>query len=200
MTFSAQLIDLGKYLAGEFDNQQQALEHPAWFVHLRLWMRPINLFTEDSITFFAEQANVINLDRPYRPRIIRLRERENIEVEYYMFKDITEVAGAGENRDLLSTISVDRIEFLPNCTLRVKTETLTANRYRFQTTPIIDRPCSFNYQGTNFQVSLGFEVTQDTLHTYDKGIDPKTGQAIWGALMGAYSFTKRQNFATELAV
>jgi CpeT/CpcT family (DUF1001) len=163
-------------------------------------MRPINLFTEDSITLFAEQATVINLDRPYRPRIIRLRERETIEVEYYMFQDITEVVGAGRDRELLSTISVDRIEFLPNCTLRVKTETLTANRYRFQTTPIIDRPCSFNYQGTNFQVCLGFDVTKDNLQTYDKGIDPQTGQPIWGALIEPYFFTKRQSFSTELAV
>jgi hypothetical protein len=200
MTFSPEIIALGKYLAGEFDNQKQTLEQPAWFVHLRLWMRPITLFSEDSITLFAEQASVVNLDRPYRPRIIRIREREAIEVEYYMFGDITKVAGAGRDRFLLSKISVEQIEFLPNCTLRVSTEKLAENRYHFQTTPVIDRPCSFNYQGTTFQVFLGFDVTEETLQTYDKGIDPQTGQAIWGALMGAYCFTKRQDFSTELAV
>jgi len=49
MNFSPQLIALGEYLAGEFDNRE----------HLRLWQRPVNLFTEDSITLFAEQASVI---------------------------------------------------------------------------------------------------------------------------------------------
>ncbi|MDJ0689048.1 MAG: CpcT/CpeT family chromophore lyase [Xenococcaceae cyanobacterium MO_188.B32] len=48
MTLSPQLIALGTYLAGEFDNQQQALAEPAWYVHLRLWKRPVPLFTEDS--------------------------------------------------------------------------------------------------------------------------------------------------------
>lgn len=72
MSFSPNLIVLGEYLAGKFDNREQALADPAWFVHLQLWQRPVNLFTEDSITLFAEQANIVNLDRPYRQRIMRL--------------------------------------------------------------------------------------------------------------------------------
>lgn len=200
MSLSPQPIALGKYLAGEFDNQQQALAQPAWFVHLRLWMRPVAIFTEDSITLFAEQANIVNLDRPYRPRILRLREREDIEVEYYAFKDINKVKGAGLNRELLQQITPENLDFLPNCTLKVMTTKIDDVRYSFKTTPLTKTPCTFNYQGNTFQVFLGFTATAQELQTYDKGIDPATGKAIWGALMGSYCFTKRQDFSDELSI
>ncbi|WP_255502467.1 CpcT/CpeT family chromophore lyase [Okeania sp. KiyG1] len=32
----------------------------------------------------------------------------------------------------------------------------------------------------------------------DKGIDPQTGQGIWGALMGPYKFMKCCSFSSEL--
>lgn len=198
MAFTPQLIALANYLAGEFDNKQQALEQPAWYVHLRLWIRPVPIFTEDSIALFAEQANVIKLNQPYRPRILRLRQKENIEVEFYMFKDLTTAQGAGQNKDLINNITSDKIKFLPNCTLKVTTPEANMGKYSFETTPISDKPCSVTYQETTFQVFLGFKVTDDALLTYDKGIDPDTGKGTWGALMGAYQFNKRQDFSGEL--
>lgn len=198
MSFSPQLEALAAYLAGEFDNQQQALEQPAWYVHLRLWIRPVPIFTQDSLTLYAEQANIIKLDQPYRPRILRLRQREEIEVEFYMFEDIATARGAGQNKDLIQQITPEKIKFLPNCTLKVATEQLASGKYCFKTTPVTDKSCRVTYQGTTFQVFLGFEATADELQTYDKGIDPETGRGTWGALMGAYRFTKRQDFSAEL--
>lgn len=200
MTFSPQLKVLGKYLAGEFDNQQQALQQPAWYVNLRLWIRPVPIFTEDSITLFAEQANILNLNLPYRPRILRLREQENIKVEYYMFRDLAQARGAGQDKSLLPQITPKDIEFLPDCTLKVTAERLSDDRYLFKTAPVSDTPCSFCYQGNTYQVFLGFEATATELYTYDKGINPDTGQATWGAMMGAYRFTKREDFAAELSI
>jgi hypothetical protein len=202
MVFSPELVALGKYLAGEFENKQQALAEPAWYVNLRLWQRPIPLFREDSITLFAEQASVIDLDRPYRPRILRLKHHQSnpqqLQVEYYMFKDLTAIAGASRHLELIQQIKPEQIEFLPNCTLNIQIETLSSNNYRFQAFSASDRPCSFIYQGNTYQVALGFVVTSEQLETYDKGIDPKTGKAMWGALLGPYRFTKRQDFSTEL--
>jgi hypothetical protein len=193
-TLSPKLIAIGQYLSGEFENKQQALESPAWYVHLRLWLKPVPLFLEDSITIFAEQASILNLDRPYRPRILRITSSQtdgiDLEVRHYMFKDIEAVKGAGRNRDLLKKITTEQIEYLPNCNLNVSVEELAVNRFHFRATPTSDRPCSFTYDGKTFQVALGFEVTPDELLTYDKGIDINTGQPIWGALMGAYRYSK----------
>ena len=197
MNFSPQLTTLANYLAGEFSNQQQALGQPAWYVNLRLWIRPVPIFTDDSITLFAEQANILKLDLPYRPRILRLRERETIEVEFYMFKDLATARGAGQNKDLIGQITPQTIEFLTNCTLKVDTQK-NGGEYCFDTSPVTAEPCSVTYQGTTFQVFLGFQATANKLLTYDKGIDPKTGKGTWGALMGPYEFSKVRDFSQDL--
>ncbi len=89
MTPSPELITLAKYMAGDFDNREQALDSPAWYVHLRLWQRPlpVALFDEPSIALFAEQANILELDKPYRPRMVQLRHSQTeeglLEAQYY---------------------------------------------------------------------------------------------------------------------
>ena len=112
------------------------------------------IFSQDSITLFAEQANIVNLAQPYRPRVLRLRQKEMIEVEFYMFEDITTAQGAGQNKRLIQQITPDKLKFLPNCTLEVTTSELTKDQYCFETTPQTDTPCSVTYQGTTFQVFL----------------------------------------------
>ncbi|ACK73526.1 protein of unknown function DUF1001 [Gloeothece citriformis PCC 7424] len=203
--FTPELMALGQYLAGEFENRQQALASPAWFVHLRLWLRPVPLFREDSITLFAEQASLVNLDQPYRPRLWRLRQISGssvaLQVEHYKFKDIKEVQGAGRNREILQQISLEQIEPLttPGCTLKVEINPIAVkDQYHFKAFSESESPCEFTYEGQDFQVALGFEVNSQELKTYDKGIDPNTGRAIWGALMGAYCYQKQVDFSGEI--
>lgn len=199
---STELITLARYMAGEFDNREQAIADPIWYVHLRLWQRPVSLFTEDSITLFAEQANIVNLDKPYRPRIIRLRQSDrhptSLQVQYYMLKHPESIRGAGSNLALLKTLTPEQMQFLPSCTLNLQYRRLDANNYHFSTSPATEEPCSFTYGDTTYQVALGFEATSEEFRTFDKGIDPKTGKAIWGALLGPFRFTKRQDFSVEL--
>ncbi|MEA5603586.1 chromophore lyase CpcT/CpeT [Nostoc sp. UHCC 0252] len=197
MNFSPQLIALGEYLAGEFDNQEQAIEEPVWYVHLRMWQRRVNLFTEDSITLFAEQASVINLDKPYRQRIMRLRQGRDdasLEVQYYMPQDPDALRGSGSNPALLNTLTPEQLDLLPGCILTVTHETLACDRYKFTATPQSEACCSFTYLGNSIYVSLGFETTATEFHSYDKGIDPETGKATWGAIMGPYRYTKRNQY------
>ena len=204
MALSPELISLARYMAGEFDNQKQALADPVWYVHLRLWQRPVPLFTEDSLTLFAEQANIVNLDKPYRPRILRLYESDanpnSLQVQYYMLRDTEAIRGAGRNPELLKQLTSEQIEFLPGCNLAIKHHQVALNAYEFSASSATGEPCRFSYQGNNYQVSLGFEATAEEFRSYDKGIDPTTGKAMWGALLGPFRFTKRQDFATELSV
>lgn len=202
MTHSAELITLARYMAGEFDNRQQAIADPVWYVHLRLWLRPVPLFTEDSLTLFAEQANIVNLDQPYRPRILRLYPNPttpaSLQVQFYMLKNPDAIRGAGRNPELLKQLTTAQIEFLPGCTLSVKQRLVSPNAYEFSALSATNTPCSFSYQGKDYQISLGFEATPEEFRSYDKGIDPATGKATWGALLGPFCFTKRQDFAHEL--
>ncbi|HEY9613057.1 chromophore lyase CpcT/CpeT [Allocoleopsis sp.] len=204
MTFSPELITLARYMAGEFDNQQQAIADPAWYVHLRLWLRPVPLFIEDSLTLFAEQANIVNLDKPYRPRILRLYPSptppDSLQVQFYMLKDADAIRGAGRNPELLRQLTTEQIEFLPGCTLSIKQRLVAPNIYEFSAFSATDTPCSFSYQGQSYQISLGFEATSEEFRSYDKGIDSATGRATWGALLGPFRFIKRQDFANELPI
>jgi hypothetical protein len=199
MTFSPQLLALAHYLAGEFDNREQAIAEPAWYVHLRLWQRPVPLFQEDSLTIFAEQANIVNLDRPYRQRIIRLIQESGsdapLKVQYYMPKNPSTLVGAGRNPALLNTLTPNHLELLPSCVLNVTQQLLAPNQYKFAATPPPDTRCCFTVDGNIVQVSLGFEVTDDKLLSYDKGIDSTTGKATWGAILGPYCYAKREQYS-----
>ncbi len=183
---SPDLKTLADYMSGEFDNQQQSAADPAWYVHLRLWQVPIPLFPEDSITFFAEQANIVSLNKPYRPRLIRLQQKQEIQVQYYMPKNPSSVNGAAINPDLLKTLTVDDFELLPGCLLDVKIENNV-----FTASLPSDAKCCFNYAGETRQVSLGFIASKDEFLSYDKGIDSETGKALWGAILGPFQFQKR---------
>ncbi|HEY9750907.1 MAG TPA: chromophore lyase CpcT/CpeT [Allocoleopsis sp.] len=203
MKFSPELIALAHYLCGEFDNRAQAIAEPARFVHLRLWQRPVPLFTDDSITLFAEQANIVNLDQPYRPRVMRLQQgpsADQLQVQYYMPKSPGAVRGAGRDPAQLQTFASEQLELLPGCLLQVTVQPTAPQSYRFTASLLPDARCCFTYQDEIRQVSLGFEATPETFLSYDKGVDPATGQVLWGAIWGAYEFTKRQDFANELAL
>jgi hypothetical protein len=195
MNFSPKLVALANYMAGEFDNRSQAIADPAWYVHLHLWQKPVSLFTSDSITLFAEQANIVKLDQPYRPRLMRLQERQDadepLQVQYYIPEYPAAVGGAGANPALLESFTVEQFELLPGCLLLVKVQQLDANSYHFTAAPPPGEKCCFNYGENTIQVSLGFEATQEEFLSYDKGIDPTTGKALWGAILGAYRFRKK---------
>jgi CpeT/CpcT family (DUF1001) len=198
MLLSLQLLTLARYLSGEFDNREQALAESAWYVHLRLWHRPVPLFQEDSFTLFAEQANIINLDKPYRQRILRLtagmESDAPIKGQYYMPKNPSALLGAGCNPGILDTLTSDQLELLPSCVLNISQKVLAPDSYRFTATPPTDARCSFSYGGKTIQVSLGFEATQDKFMSYDRGIDLITGKATWGAILGPYRYTKRLQY------
>ncbi|MEM6752557.1 MAG: chromophore lyase CpcT/CpeT [Cyanobacteria bacterium P01_C01_bin.38] len=196
MTSSSHLSILAEYLAGEFENKEQAITEPAWYVNLLMWQRPVSLFEEDSVTLFAEQANILNIEQPYRQRLLRITPSgaDTFKAQYYMFKNPSTWRGAGRNYKLLDAITTEEIDILPGCVLTINTETIAQNQYKFIAKPTPDNRCTFNYAGNTVEVSLGFEVTQKEFFSYDKGIDPETRKATWGAILGPYRYTKLQQF------
>lgn len=194
MPFSSQLLTLGEYLCGEFENKDQALAEPVWYVNLKMWQRPVPLFTEDSLTFFAEQANILSLEKPYRQRIMRLTEGTSeeapIQIQYYMPKNSNTLSGGGANPIILKNLAIEELELLPGCILNVKVEKSGFNTYKYITEPATNSRCSFTYEGNTVYVSLGFTAQKDEFLSFDKGIDPTTGSGTWGAVMGPYRYSK----------
>jgi hypothetical protein len=83
----------------------------------------------------------------------------------------------------------DQFELLPGCLLLVTQKQLGNNRDRFTATAPLEK-CYFTYNGNTIQVFLGFEATPEEFLSYDKGVDPNTGKANWGAIAGPYRFRK----------
>ncbi|MEO1431405.1 MAG: chromophore lyase CpcT/CpeT [Cyanobacteria bacterium J06633_8] len=188
---------LANYLAGEFENKEQAMSEPAWYVNLRMWQRTVSIFQEDSIALFAEQANILNIEQPYRQRLLRITPVSAdgcFKAQYYMFKDPTAWRGAGRDGTLLNAVTPEKLDLLPGCALMMNTVNLGENQYRFIAKPLPDSRCKFNYAGNTIEISLGFEATPKEFVSYDKGIDSATGKATWGAIMGPYRYTKLQQF------
>jgi CpeT/CpcT family (DUF1001) len=165
-------------------------------VHLRLWHRPLPFQMGGNLALFAEQSNALFLDQPYRQRVIMLQTTENpqqLRAQYFGFKQPDRFRGAGANPDRLSSLKQDDLELLPGCWLMI---TRTADKFQAQPEP--GAKCCFQYQGKTGQVVLGFEASQNQFYSFDRGVDPDSGRSLWGALMGAYEFTKQQDFSAEL--
>jgi CpeT/CpcT family (DUF1001) len=190
MAFSQSWMTLAQLMAGEFDNKAQSIDQPAWFVHLRLWYRPLPMRIEGNVALFAEQGNLLG-DRPYRQRVAVLSEvGEALRVQYWGFKKPERFLGAGANPSLLEKLTLDDLEALPGCGLRV-----TKITGGFKGELDDGARCCFQYDGATRQVILGFEVTEGKFLSFDRGVDPETGKGLWGALMGAYEFQKVESYA-----
>lgn len=207
---STELVTLGQYLAGEFENRAQSLAEPTWYVHLKLWHRPVPLFREDSLTFFVEQVSVAAQTPPYRQRILRLQQSgsqqngSQLNGQYYGLKNPIAYRGGALDPALLAPLSPDELIDLPTCRVDITPHSFPNQRYRFVARMPANTLGSFESDGTTRYVSLGFDVgvvdpaaSTPTIEfqMFDKGIDPATGQGLWGALMGPFRLIKQVDWA-----
>lgn len=193
---ASEVITLAQWLAGEFDNQRQAIDNPAWFVHLRWWHRPLPFRVNGCVALFAEQANALYLDRPYRQRVLVLQEGntpDQLKVQYFGLVNPERALGGGANPTILKGLTAEDLELLPGCTLTV---TRKGDCYRGEPDP--NAQCCFQYGGQTRHVILGFEVTEQQFLSFDRGVEPESGRSLWGAVMGPYEFSKCGDFSAEL--
>ncbi|MGB3789355.1 MAG: chromophore lyase CpcT/CpeT [Phormidesmis sp.] len=203
-------LSLVHYLAGEFENKDQAAAEPAWYVHLRLWQRPIPaLSSGQTATFLLEQQTVLPGQLPYRQRILQITdsvEAHQLKGQYFALKDPLKFRGAGQDADILKGIVQQDLIALPNSGAVIRYQAAGNGQeqgYQFQSVLKDGELCSFDYGGQTRYVYLGFDIgpresgpQADTilLKTYDKGIDPDTGRGLWGALMGPFQMVKQASF------
>ncbi|WP_404786813.1 CpcT/CpeT family chromophore lyase [Altericista sp. CCNU0014] len=181
-------LKLIEWATGEFDNTAQSKEEPTWYVPLRLWHRLLPHRIQGKWAIFAEQANFLDLERPYRQRVWVLEPQPNggLAVQYWAFKDPARFRGAGANPGLLEDALEPALDLLPGCWLDVQVVGDV-----FEATPREGDRCCFTYDSKLRQVVLGFEASETQFLSYDRGVDPETGQSLWGALMGPYRHQKR---------
>lgn len=194
MSADTPLHTLAQHLVGSFDNCDQARENPTWFVPTCLWNRPLVQPIDGHLAIFTEQAPALDVGKPYRQRLLLLQPGTEslLRVEYRALRDPQAFAGAALEPQRLNGLSERDLTKLPGCILNVSQQ-----GEQFVATAPEGVKCGFEYEGKIRQVSLGFEADARGFRSYDRGVDPETGRGLWGALMGAYEYVKREDFPLD---
>lgn len=207
MTSEAAFALLCRSLAGTFQNRDQALADPAWYVHLRLWCYPTRLFRPDSVTFFIEQASATFPQAPYRQRLLRIRpEPSGLTAEYYALKQPLAWQGATQAPERLLKLQPEDVQELRNSCLPIQIVS-EAQATRFVARQKPGERCQFTIDGELKLVELAFDAIAPPAHSqtpaafwmYDKGIDALTEKPTWGAKQGPFQLIKGQDFSPALA-
>jgi hypothetical protein len=200
------LLQLAEYLAGEFDNRQQSLADPTWFLHLRVWNRPLptHIFSE-GYGFFIEQVNVATGNPPYRQRILHLTHRgKQLIGQYYALEAPAAFAGSAIDPDRLQGLRRTDLIDLPTCTLDISVDPTTGQfRGRLPENTL----CCITVDGQPSYISLAFDISRSVqppelgettpsiaLTVYDRGVDAATGATTWGPRMGPFQLKKQAAF------
>jgi hypothetical protein len=196
MTHSTDIATLARWMAADFSNQQQAFDNPPLYAHIRVCMRPLPPSLLDGAALYLEQAYDFALQQPYRARVLKLLTVDNrIEIENYTIKDVESLYGAARDRDKLSELTRERLEFMPCCNMHVE---WTGYGFKGQVEP--GKACMVERKGRVTYLDSVFEIDGEKFQSWDRGRDPETDEHLWGALAGPFYFTRRASFADEVTV
>ncbi|MGB3200929.1 MAG: chromophore lyase CpcT/CpeT [Nodosilinea sp.] len=197
----AQLHQLATALAGEFDNRPQSLADPVWYLHLRLWQRPLpqSLFGS-GYGLFIEQISVTSGQPPYRQRILHLTTKDNgLWGQYYALQDPIAYQGGATHPDRLASLNRAALLALPTCGVAIERQP-DGQTYRARLPG--DSLCTFSANGVTSYVRLAFDIGPESpapgsplvFQMNDRGIDPETGKTTWGPKLGPFCLVKQSAF------
>jgi hypothetical protein len=196
MTHSTDIATLARWMAADFSNQEQAFENPPFFAHIRVCMRPLPIALLDGVSLFLEQAYDIELNQPYRMRVLKLVAAENrIVIENYTVKNEEIYYGASRNLERLKALTADQLEITTGCDNFVE---WTGKSFQGRVEP--GKACLVFRKGQQTYLDNEFEITESTFTTVDRGRDPETDEIVWGAIAGPFQFVRWASFADELQV
>ena len=194
MTHATDVSALVRWMAADYSNQEQAIENPPFFAHIRVCMRPLPLELLSGLSVFLEQAYDFALNQPYRVRVLRfLVEGDRILLENYRVKDEEAFYGAARERSRLDHLTAEHLEKLPGCDMNVE---WTGTSFRGRVVP--GKGCVVVRGNKTTYLDNEFELTAESLISYDRGRDPETDELVWGSVAGPFHFVPRQRFADEV--
>lgn len=194
MTHSQDIQTLARWMAADFSNQAQAIENPPFFAHIRVCMRPLPASFLPGTSLFLEQAYDFMLNTPYRLRVFQLSlVDERIELENYKVIEEEKFYGASRSRERLQSLTPEHLEKLPGCDMFVD---WTGNSFKGYIKP--GKNCIVVRKGQETYLDNSFEIDEEKLISYDRGLDPVTDEQVWGSIAGPFHFVRRTSFADEV--
>lgn len=196
MTHATDIQTMARWMAADFSNQPQAFENPPFFAHIRVCMRPLPLAVMAAPSLYLEQAYDINLQAPYRARVLKFVAcGDHIELENYEIVDGEAFYGASREPARLSGLQSAQIRQLPGCSFIV---TWTGQSFKAVVEP--GKCCRVTRKGQETYLDSEFEVFPDRLVSLDRGRDLETDALVWGSIAGPFQFEKWADFSHEVTV
>jgi CpeT/CpcT family (DUF1001) len=194
MTNSTDIATLARWMAADFSNQEQAIENPPFYAHIRVCIRPLPLELFSGVSLFLEQAYDFMLNQPYRIRVMKLIQAENhIFIEHYTVKEEQKFYGASREPERLKALSVDQLEKMRGCNMVVE---WTGNSFKGRVEP--GKGCIVVRDGKNTYLDNEFEIDAQEFFSLDRGRDVDTDERLWGSVAGPFHFVRRGSFADEV--
>ena len=196
MSHSTDIITLARWMASDFSNQAQAFENPPFFAHIRVCMRPLPVELLDGVSLYLEQAYDIEINSPYRVRVLKLVPMaDRIDIENYAIANEEQFYGASRDLQKLQELKKAEFKLMPGCTFITH---WTGSSFKGRVEP--GKGCMVVRKGKNTYLDSEFEIDGDKFISHDRGRDPETDAHVWGALAGPFEFTRRASFADEIQV
>ena len=196
MTHSTDILTLARWMASDFSNQAQAFENPPFFAHIRVCMRPLPVELLGGVSLYLEQAYDIELNSPYRVRVLKLIPiADRIDIENYAIVNEEQFYGASRDLQKLQELKKAEFKLMPGCTFLTH---WTGSSFKGRVEP--GKGCMVVRKGKNTYLDSEFEIDGDKFISHDRGRDPETDAHVWGALAGPFEFTRRASFADEIQV
>ncbi|AKG24721.1 chromophore lyase CpcT/CpeT [Calothrix sp. 336/3] len=196
MTHSTDITSLARWMAGDFSNQEQAIENPPFYAHIRVCMRPLPPNFLSGVSLFLEQAYDYMLNSPYRIRVLNLVvSGDRIELENYTLKEEEKFYGASRDLTKLKNLTADDVEKMPGCNMIVEW-----NGHCFKGRVEPGKGCIVNRNGQKTYLDNEFEINAEKFFSLDRGRDPETDELLWGSVAGPFRFVRQTSFADEVRV
>lgn len=163
-----------EWFTGEFQNKEQAYSKPLFYANVRL--KHVKL---DNGFFYGEQKEY-SKELPYRQFAIKPSlVGDTIVVKNY---DVDKDLHLGFNN--LDQITEDNLIYKPGCDNIIKYVNGVFEG------GLEGCECYVMRDDIKTYVVNSMILGENYYHVYDKGIDIKTGERIWGSAYGHYKFTK----------
>lgn len=187
------MLNLARWMAGEFSNQKQAFADAQRYAHIHVFFRPLPWEFFSGIGFYSEQVYDYDLWNPYRQGVHRFVDRgDDIYIENYGLKNGIIYAGGARELSILKTLTPDAIERRYNCSMVFKWD---ENLFRGG---VEGNNCLIEKRGKQTYLVSEVELTETTFVSLDRGMDVSTNEQVWGSTFGALRFEKIQSFAEEV--
>lgn len=194
MSHSTDIKALARLMAADFSNQQQALDNPPFFAHIRVCMRPLPDSFLNGTSLFLEQAYDFLPAQPYRLRVFKIHViDDHLELEHYKLKEETKFYGASRNLEKLQELTLDDLEKMNGCDMIAQWD---VNHFKGYVKP--GKACIVFRKGKESYLDNSFEINEEKLISFDRGRDLITDELLWGSVAGPFHFTRVNSFADEV--